>query len=900
MNEIKQNYKEISKNGLIENNKSIILNKFGFFPSCKQIDSEKKNNNIFLLSKSSINNSKDKSNNVKLKLSFSGTNLKQNNIQKKTKISQSCASLINNNKKYIKQSRNYNQNNSNLISNNINSKFNSSYFIYSNKMLKTMQNNYNNVNSVANNINKSHNRAVSTKNDKNYILNEKNRQNKSFINQINNKIDEIIFNVKPIIKKNDNLIHNKLWPKLLASIDQSQNDKINKLKIKYMNKINININTNININIKNNIINCQKENTNNNRYNEENNISYSNLTTNNVNININNNNNSKNNTSKKYLPNISLNDITNYNPPEKDNSTISIIEENGHLKKENKKHFNKIIQEREKEKRHKGCIEQINSQKIYIKEKSKNKSLNKKNTLKRENKFHNIYNSSIFDESHNENIINDKREIQYCDSDTFKTSSNKNINEKEKEKENYNIMNKNEDNISDINEPSFIGDNNSYHRINRKAFDKDLSEKEDNYKNESDYTESNNRNIFNYNNKYNNISHKNQNNSTHNSENIKIYRLLSKNFPYNVSTREIHDEAAKLIEHENPNVNYNFISEIEKKNINIKNLNKKKFLNLKDNCVFNILSFGIDIYLPLVKCDKYIKKKINKSLNNIFENIIKGFQFKYREYLEVIHYKFEHNQIKSFYNKNDYILDLILKCKIISKKYEKSIEISCNYMSNKKKYDYMWKFDLQKKSKINQWITTEINTMKKKNYHKTISYTSQVSSFSYGDEMQIQINIFNNNSILEPSTLEWCPLVISPASTIVYENTKYINKISFDPLRACEVEKQVLMWHDKFNNEQIILFEEIKEIFKKFFKIKNIYFDKSKYYFYKLVMIPYKLGLLYRNKFCNFDINIIDLDIPAKNEIQCIYLINTNNYTNKMDIRLGSTLILYIIDIHVS
>ena len=96
------------------------------------------------------------------------------------------------------------------------------------------------------------------------------------------------------------------------------------------------------------------------------------------------------------------------------------------------------------------------------------------------------------------------------------------------------------------------------------------------------------------------------------------------------------------------------------------------------------------------------------------------------------------------------------------------------------------------------------------------------------------------------------------------------------------------------------IYEEIKKIFKDFFKIKKIGYDKSKYFFYKIKMVPYKIGILSRNKFCSFDINIIDLDSPIKNEIQCIYFINTNSYTNKMDIRIGSTLTLYIIDMNSS
>ena len=57
-----------------------------------------------------------------------------------------------------------------------------------------------------------------------------------------------------------------------------------------------------------------------------------------------------------------------------------------------------------------------------------------------------------------------------------------------------------------------------------------------------------------------------------------------------------------------------------------------------------------------------------------------------------------------------------------------------------------------------------------------------------------------------------------------------------------------------------------------------------------------KIGLLKQNKFSTFDINIIDKKSNLKNEIQCIYLMNSNYYTKKMDIKLGSLVTIYIVD----
>ena len=124
-------YKEISKNGLIENAKVSLFNKFGFMPSHyhKRINSYKINNNNCLLSKTSISNSKYSHNNENLRLNHleKGIKKKKFNIIKFSKSSNQLANNINeiNNKK--KMSRNYNEIRSN-ITNNTNSNLYSSFF----------------------------------------------------------------------------------------------------------------------------------------------------------------------------------------------------------------------------------------------------------------------------------------------------------------------------------------------------------------------------------------------------------------------------------------------------------------------------------------------------------------------------------------------------------------------------------------------------------------------------------------------------------------------------------------------------------------------------------------------------------------------------------------------------
>ena len=46
----------------------------------------------------------------------------------------------------------------------------------------------------------------------------------------------------------------------------------------------------------------------------------------------------------------------------------------------------------------------------------------------------------------------------------------------------------------------------------------------------------------------------------------------------------------------------------------------------------------------------------------------------------------------------------------------------------------------------------------------------------------------------------------------------------------------------------------------------------------------------------SFDINIVEYTNNIKNEIQCIYLMNSNFYTKSMEIRLGTIVTFYIVD----
>ena len=413
-----------------------------------------------------------------------------------------------------------------------------------------------------------------------------------------------------------------------------------------------------------------------------------------------------------------------------------------------------------------------------------------------------------------------------------------------------------------------------------------------------------NRNCFNDNNNLNfnfmNININTNNNVVHMNEK-KAHKYLSKNNIYDISSRDIKEEKSLMKSfYKEKDLDYLFISEIEKRNKSIVNLNLKKFLNLNDISLYNILSFQPEIYPELINNNTHIKKRIKNCLDNLYKIVIDDFKIKYKNILQIIKYKFIQKKSNSYNNNKNYLLDLVLNCQIISQNIKQSIEISCNYISNKDKYDYVWIFDIQKKSSIKKWISSEINTTRNFQKNQIVSYSSQISSFSYLDEIQLQINIFNMKNIINPKQFEWCEPLISHIEPDIYEKTKYLNSVIYDQLRSCEIEMQVLFWSHNLTQKQNILINEIKKIFEKFFLIKDAVANTCKYDFYKLVMRPIKTGLFLKNKFCSFDINIIDEESPAKNEIQCIYFLNMNSFRNKMDIKLGNDLLFYVVDMKVN
>ena len=375
----------------------------------------------------------------------------------------------------------------------------------------------------------------------------------------------------------------------------------------------------------------------------------------------------------------------------------------------------------------------------------------------------------------------------------------------------------------------------------------------------------------------------------------KLSNLLKNTNLYSISPRNDLNEINKIKNIEPYEKNFKLISDIQKDNEKFPLININSFINLNDSSLFRLMGFIYDYYSILMKTNSLIAAKIKNSFNNIFSKPIQDFSNIYSSFLKVINYYFENSKL-IINKKNVHTFNLVIICKIITKEINKSYDISYNYISNNKEYDNLWKIDIIKKKEIKLWLHTEL--FKVNNYQQRFTYSSQISKFSYGDEIKLEINIFNQKTQLNPDSIQWLPPVITDIETNTFEANKFVSSMKFDPLRCCEIEIQTLIWEEvSIKNNDIKLIKDFIKIFEKNFIVEEIFKYSSKEIFYKIKTVTNKKGIFSKNKFLTFDLNIIDYKEPLKNEIQPIYLMNSNYFTKKLDIRIGTIIIFYITDI---
>lgn len=578
------------------------------------------------------------------------------------------------------------------------------------------------------------------------------------------------------------------------------------------------------------------------------------------------------------------------------NLNISASKNSEDTKKESRLDLNKIFNDKIlnlKNKSHIYDIISLNmkknlSNKKLLNNANNNTKINEQNTI-------NIEDEDEDNDNDNYNIININSQNELNKkillSNINNNNTKRNLETNKKDKENT-IKNKSSNNIinySDINE-----------NINNNI----LEEKPNRNSKNSSFKTSKNMNNNYYNLMILNITNKEEqefqssqdkNNNDQTQTTIDRNNIISKFIKqpiYNISPRFFSTEMPLIAKDSFKSKPFIFIKDIEQINKNIPLINIEKILSLKDKDIFKLLSFSYDNYSSIISSSNLLKRKFYSCLKNIFKPIIVDFQNKYKDFLKVLNFSFEQKQFYANHKKNN-SFDLIIKSQIITKEVDKSYEIGFNYISNGKKYDNIWKFDIKNKKDIKLWLCTELNKVNK--IKNNFTYTSQVSSFAYLDEIILEFNIFSKGNNIEPNSIEWTDPIISNESLDIYENSKFLSSVEYDQLRACEVETQILFWKNQIVNDKGIV-EDFKKIFEKNFKIKEVNYDISKFYFFKFKMVANKVGVLKQNKYLTFDINIVEYESKIQNEIQCIYLINSNFYTKAFDIRLNTLLIFYIID----
>ena len=886
-------YNQISKKGLLENDKKLLLKKFGFINfhlSQGNLNFDNINTHNYSLIENSLLSIKNESRKpIKTTININNikNNDKVNNFQKnnqiKTKnIIQNIQKNYSSNNSCLKKNKHkYNQSMSSLpLNTNINTKDKSD------KQFYKMRNNVSSVNATATTAQNSIKTNIGLLSNMDMIKPIQKNKSKNKIDNIKAKncstpnLFDKVHNHVNLNKEKPNKIYNNSTYLSKTNKKQIAKKIINNRNKEKLNKYNDIIEKEINKTMQN-------------FYNK-----------NNDNL-----NNHINKTNEKEIKNITENN-----------------ENSDNTKKESTKELHKIFNDKILQNIDKKNL--INDIIINNLELNQNKKFNSRNNEQQNININEQVTINIEENDKQREVKDNKILIPHTDSMLDKINNNKNSSNKESTKNK-----KNDRNNKNINDNNINSDNIYQNYSNYESFEE---EKEENVMINNINDDGKKRyTIFNENekeNKYVNEKHKKnskENSSTH--ENVyknmnyldkdkniskqeeqefrpecdrqsdQTQTTLDKNYIlskfikqpiYDISSRYLNEENVNL-KHILPSKKFLFITDIEEEIKRMPIISFKKILNLSDKSLFNLLSFSYDNYLSIISLNNLVKNKVVKSLKAIFQHAINDFKHKYESFLKVIDYNFIQKNFMLNHKKNN-LLNLEIKCEIITEEINKSYEIGCNYISNNKNYDYLWKIDIKNKKDVNIWICTELNKIN--NASKNFTYTSQVSSFCHGDMINLQFNIFSEGNIINPISIEWTEPAISLVPGGVFEKSKYISPYSFDQIRACEVETQILFWKNILPENDGGIVNEVKKIYGKFFDIQNIRYDVSKFYFFKVEMKANKIGCLKSNKFSKFDINIIDYNENVENEIQCIYLMNSYYYSQKMDIRIGTKVILYIVD----
>lgn len=388
---------------------------------------------------------------------------------------------------------------------------------------------------------------------------------------------------------------------------------------------------------------------------------------------------------------------------------------------------------------------------------------------------------------------------------------------------------------------------------------------------------------------------------------------------YNLSSRIINDENRANSPSIGLNESYKFISTVnyksalKKKMMNKNKINLNRILHMKRNILFRLIQFIFEDIDELRSSLSSIEIKVNEVLTYYYFKIVEKFKEEYKNDLELYEYFFMTNTVSSKYNnkkrkknKNKSSLDLYIKSRIISNCIEHSHTINLVYkaINEEEKFSLItWKFDLL--SKCNLWVASE-----SEEYNGVISrfsYRMPVISYSPEDFIVIKISLMSQKEFINIDTIQWVPLKkekIDPIKTNFlncqkspyHVPNKLLNQ-NFDELRFCEFEKTIHIWKNVNNLRKKTIVDEMKMYFKDLFSIESFEYDIRKFYLFKIKLKANKIGVIRKNKYFNFDIEIKPSNEPVVNQTQCLGILNWVDL-EKIEMRIGEYFVGYLIEIY--
>ena len=322
-------------------------------------------------------------------------------------------------------------------------------------------------------------------------------------------------------------------------------------------------------------------------------------------------------------------------------------------------------------------------------------------------------------------------------------------------------------------------------------------------------------------------------------------------------------------------------------NTMIKNTNNnfmKLLYFLNNNEILKLYSLNREMRSSIIECLVYkVKEKILPDFSRLYcNNIIFNDDYNF-----MISSKFD--------KKNKLFIRFILsiKPKITNnnnKIINKRLKIGFSEIFKK---EYIYSQNKEKKEKIfttyifeiidktipkNFWVFKENTTFHYDDYNK--AYYNDIMQFRPGDNALINVSLISEIGIIDFDNIFWFKTKM--------ENIKDINT------HKCEVEKMVNEWNKiSLLDKGDIVQRTVNDLFGNNFIIKEIYYVDVGYFFFKIILKAYKIGICSgKNDNLGIKIHILPINSKITNEIKKNGLIFDEN--NELAINVGDIITFYI------